>query len=103
MQRTMSPFQTIAGSPYSILIALDSNSAWRLRGDHSSPACIRYRHKSRAPDVMIWATIGAVTTESQLEFEKVRLEKVTLDIESEKINLKKLEWKVKNKAMIYGD
>lgn len=37
---------------------------WRLRGDRTSPACIRYRHRGPAPGVMVWAAIGYTTRTS---------------------------------------
>ncbi|GFU90813.1 uncharacterized protein TNCV_5033831 [Trichonephila clavipes] len=31
---------------------------WRYRGEHTLTACIRHRHTSPSPDVMVWGTIG---------------------------------------------
>ena len=35
---------------------------WRLRGDHPSLPCIRYRHRGPEPGVMVWTAIGHTTT-----------------------------------------
>ena len=37
---------------------------WRLRGERTLPACIRYRSIGPAPGVMVWAAIGYTTRTS---------------------------------------
>ncbi|GFS85593.1 transposable element Tcb1 transposase [Trichonephila clavipes] len=46
-----------------------SMQVWRLRGDCSFSACIRYRHRCPAPGMRVWAMIGKTTCTSLVRFD----------------------------------